>query len=125
LVRSHSGGHGGAIVPLVDAIVEHLTLTWVYARNEHDAAIMAAAHAKLTGGLGVVIATSGPGATNLVTGLMETVLDGVALLAITGLKPTAVLGYSEFQDVDQSRLFSAAGLEWSKDATSSEAAYPC
>ena len=85
---------------------------------------MAAAHAKLTGGLGVVIATSGPGATNLTTGLMEAVLDRVSLLAITGMKPTAVIGYSEFQDVNQSRLFAGAGVEWSKDAASADAVLP-
>lgn len=85
---------------------------------------MAAAHAKMTGGLGVVIATSGPGAVNLTTGLMEAVLDKCSLLAITGLKPQAVLGYSEFQDVDQSRIFAGAGIEWSKDAASPNAVIP-
>ena len=118
------GGHGGALVPLVDAVCKHPRLTWVYTRNEHDAATMAAAHAKVTGGLGVVIATSGPGATNLVTGLMEALLDGNSLLAITGLKPTAQLGYAEFQDVDQSRLFAGAGIEWSKNAASVSGVIP-
>lgn len=118
------GGHGGALVPLVNAVCNHPQLTWVCARNEHDAATMAAAHAKMTGGLGVVIATSGPGATNLVTGLMEALLDQVSLLAITGMKPTAQLGYAEFQDVNQSRLFAGAGIEWSKDAASPDAVIP-
>jgi thiamine pyrophosphate-dependent acetolactate synthase large subunit-like protein len=118
------GGHGGALVPLVNAVVAHPALTWVYARNEHDAATMAAAHAKFTGGLGCVIATSGPGATNLVTGLLEATLDRVSLLAITGMKPTAVIGFSEFQDVNQSRLFAGAGVEWSKDATSVHSVIP-
>jgi thiamine pyrophosphate-dependent acetolactate synthase large subunit-like protein len=118
------GGHGGALVPLVNAVCSHPSLTWVCARNEHDAATMAAAHAKLTGGLGVVIATSGPGATNLVTGLMEAQMDNVSLLAITGMKPTAQLGYAEFQDVNQSRLFSGAGIEWSKDTASVDGVIP-
>lgn len=118
------GGHGGALVPMVNAVCAHPKLTWVYARNEHDAAEMAAAHAKMTGGLGVVIATSGPGATNLVTGLMEALLDESPLLAITGLKPTAQLGYAEFQDVDQSRLFAGAGIEWSKNAASVSGVIP-
>jgi thiamine pyrophosphate-dependent acetolactate synthase large subunit-like protein len=117
-------GHGGALVPLVNAVEAHARLQFVYARNEHDAATMAAAYAKLTGELGVVIATSGPGATNLTTGLMEAVLDRVPLLAITGLKPTAVMGYSEFQDVAQSRLFAAAGLPFSKSAASASAVIP-
>ena len=118
------GGHGGALVPLVNAICAHPDLTWVCARNEHDAATMAAAHAKLTGGLGVVIATSGPGATNLTTGLMEAAMDKVSLLAITGMKPTAQLGYAEFQDVNQSRLFAGAGIEWSKDCSSPDGVIP-
>lgn len=123
-VRTVFGGHGGALVPMVNAICAHPKLTWVCARNEHDAATMAAAYAKMTGGLGVVIATSGPGATNLVTGLMEAVLDQVPLLALTGLKPSQVIGYSEFQDVNQSRLFSGGGIEWSKDAASAHAVIP-
>lgn len=118
------GGHGGALVPLVNAVCRHPRLTWVCARNEHDAATMAAAHAKMTGGLGVVIATSGPGSTNLTTGLMEALMDKTSLLAITGMKPTAQLGYAEFQDVNQSRLFAGAGIEWSKDAASPDAVIP-
>lgn len=118
------GGHGGALVPLVNAVAAHPKLQFIYARNEHDAATMAAAYAKLTGELGVVIATSGPGATNLTTGLMEAVMDRVPLLAITGLKPTAVMGHSEFQDVTQSRLFAAAGLPFSKNAASPHGTIP-
>lgn len=123
-VRVVYGGHGGALVPLVNAVCSHPNLTWVCARNEHDAAEMAAAHAKLTGNLGVVIATSGPGATNLVTGLMEGLLDRVPMLAITGMKPTAQLGYAEFQDVNQGRLFAGAGIEWSKDAANPAGVIP-
>lgn len=108
----------------MNAVVDHPKLTWVYGRNEHDAATMAAAHAKLTGSLAVVIATSGPGATNLTTGLLEAVMDQVPVLAITGMKPRDVLGYSEFQDINQSRLFAAIGIEWSKDAASPYAVIP-
>jgi hypothetical protein len=82
------GGHGGALVPMVSAVCEHPQLQWVSTRNEHNAAEMAAAQAKFTGKLGVVIATSGPGATNLTTGLLEGVYDKVPMLAITGMKPT-------------------------------------
>jgi thiamine pyrophosphate-dependent acetolactate synthase large subunit-like protein len=124
LTFEYKGGHGGALVPMVNAVCAHPKLTWVCARNEHDAATMAAAYAKMTGGLGVVIATSGPGATNLVTGLLEAVLDQCALLAITGLKPTEVIGYSEFQDVAQSRIFAAGGIEWSKNAASPQGVIP-
>ena len=118
------GGHGGAIVPLVNAIEAHPDLQWVYCRNEHNAATMAAAHAKFTGGLGVVISSSGPGATNMVTGLMEAILDEVSVLAITGLKSTTLMGHFEFQDVNQSQLFVGAGLPWSKDAPSASGVIP-
>jgi thiamine pyrophosphate-dependent acetolactate synthase large subunit-like protein len=73
---------------MVSAVCEHPQLQWVSTRNEHNAAEMAAAQAKFTGKLGVVIATSGPGATNLTTGLLEGVYDKVPMLAITGMKPT-------------------------------------
>lgn len=118
------GGHGGALVPLVNAICNHPQLTWICARNEHDAATMASAHAKMTGGLGVVVATSGPGATGLTTGLLEATMDRVPLLALTGMKPTAQLGYAEFQDVNQSRLFAGGGIEWSKDVSSHYSVIP-
>lgn len=115
------GGHGAAIAPLVNAVVKHPKVKWVCARNEHDAATMAAAHAKLTGQLGCVIATSGPGATNLTTGLMESAQDRVPVLAITGMKPSSQIGYAEFQDTNQAQLFSGAGLIWSKTVTSAGA----
>lgn len=118
------GGHGGALVPMVNAVVNHPSLTWVPTRNEANASLMASACAKLTGCMGVCIATSGPGATNLTTGLMEAHLDQVPLLALTGLKPREGLGYSEFQDVDQSRLFAGGGLSYSVNVASPQAFVP-
>ena len=82
------GGHGGALVPLVNAIVAHPRLQWVCTRNEANASLMAAAEAKLTQRLACVVATSGPGATNLTTGLLDAALDRAPLLALTGLKVT-------------------------------------
>ena len=109
------GGHGGALVPLVNAVVDHPDLRWVCTRNEANASLMAAADTKLsgTGRLGACIATSGPGASNLVTGLLDAQLDRVPLIAITGTKPRSDSGHSEFQDIDQSRLFAAGGLAYS------------
>jgi thiamine pyrophosphate-dependent acetolactate synthase large subunit-like protein len=119
------GGHGGALVPLVNAIVNNGSgLKWVCVRNEANASLMAAAQAKLTGQLGCCIATSGPGATNLTTGLMEAVLDQVPVLALTGVKPRQGLHFSEFQDVDQSKLFHGGGIEFSYDVASPEALIP-
>ena len=90
------GGHGGALVPLVNAIVSHPQVQWVCTRNEANASLMAAAYAKLTGNLGVCVATSGPGASNLTTGLLDALQDQCSMIAITGLKPRGGIGYSEF-----------------------------
>lgn len=86
--------------------------------------MQAAAHAKFTGGLGCCIATSGPGATNLTTGLLDAMLDRVPVLCLTGTKPREGMGYSEFQDVDQSRLFSGGGLHFSHTVASPDAFLP-
>uniref|UniRef100_A0A7S4QXK0 EF-hand domain-containing protein n=1 Tax=Alexandrium monilatum TaxID=311494 RepID=A0A7S4QXK0_9DINO len=118
------GGHGGALVPMVNAVVEHPKLTWICTRNEANASLMAAAHAKLTGGLSCCIATSGPGATNLTTGLIEADLDQCSVIALTGLKPRQGLGYSEFQDVNQARLFAGGSLSFSENVASTEAFVP-
>jgi len=118
------GGHGGALAPLVNAVVRHPRLEWVVTRNEANASLMAAAYGKLTGKLGCCIATSGPGATNLTTGLFDAMLDQIAMIAITGLKPRAGIGYSEFQDFPQSRMFAAGGLPISADVASPEALPP-
>ena len=118
------GGHGGALVPLVNAVVAHPRLRWVCTRNEANASLMAAAEAKLTQRLACVIATSGPGATNLTTGLLDASLDRCPVLALTGLKPREGLRYSEFQDVEQSRLFAGGGVPFSTAVTSPEALAP-
>lgn len=118
------GGHGGALAPLVNAVVNNPRLTWVVTRNEANASLMAAAHAKLTGTLGVCIATSGPGATNLTTGLFDAAMDQVPMIAITGLKPRAGMAYSEFQDFEQSQMFAAGGLVFSHDVAAPEALPP-
>jgi len=114
-VKHVFGGHGGALVPLVNAVVDHPELTWICTRNEANASLMAAADTKLTGAtrLGACIATSGPGASNLVTGLLDAQLDRVPMIAITGTKPRMDAAHSEFQDIDQSRLFAAGGLAYS------------
>lgn len=100
---------------LVNAVCDHPTLHWVCTRNEANASLMAAADAKLSPHyrLGACIATSGPGASNLVTGLLDAQLDRVPLIAITGTKPRSDAAHSEFQDIDQSRLFAAGGLAYS------------
>lgn len=93
-------------------------------RNEGCAALAACAHAKLTGGIGCCLATSGPGATNLTTGLACAVKDDLRVLCITGLKPTSKMGHADFQDVKQSSIFHAAGVQFSMDVTCAEACLP-
>lgn len=118
------GGHGGAVITLVNAINAHPDVQWVYMRNEQSASLAACAHAKYTGGLGCCLATSGPGATHLTTGLACAVKDGLRVLCLTGLKPAAKIGHADFQDVDQSVIFRAAGVNFSMDVPSSGAAFP-
>ena len=93
------GYPGGAIMPLYDALydggVDHLLC-----RHEQGAAMAAIGYARSTGKVGVCIATSGPGATNLITGLADALLDSIPVIAITGQVPTHLIGTDAFQEVD-------------------------
>lgn len=105
------GYPGAAILPLMDAIDKNPALEWILMRNELAAALAASAQAKLTHRLSVCMATSGPGATNLITGLLDANLDRAPVLVITGLIPTFKHNLSYFQDIDQvSLLNSCCGL---------------
>ncbi len=98
-VRHVFGYPGGAIMPVYDALVDS-TLNHVLCRHEQGCALAANGYARASGEVGVCMATSGPGATNLLTGLADAYLDSVPLLAITGQVPTAVMGTDAFQEVD-------------------------
>lgn len=93
------GYPGGAIMPVYDALydggVEHLLC-----RHEQGAVIAAIGYARATGKPGVCIATSGPGATNLITGLADAMLDSVPVVAITGQVGSALIGTDAFQEID-------------------------
>ncbi|EPO1792125.1 acetolactate synthase 2 catalytic subunit [Cronobacter turicensis] len=93
------GYPGGAIMPVYDALydggVEHLLC-----RHEQGAAMAAIGYARATGKTGVCIATSGPGATNLITGLADALLDSVPIVAITGQVAAPLIGTDAFQEVD-------------------------
>ncbi|NBC98039.1 acetolactate synthase 2 catalytic subunit [Atlantibacter hermannii] len=93
------GYPGGAIMPVYDALydggVEHLLC-----RHEQGAAMAAIGYARSTGKTGVCIATSGPGATNLITGLADALLDSVPVVAITGQVASPLIGTDAFQEVD-------------------------
>ncbi|MFM4858008.1 acetolactate synthase 2 catalytic subunit [Aeromonas hydrophila] len=93
------GYPGGAIMPVYDALYDG-GLAHQLCRHEQGAAMAAVGYARASGQVGVCIATSGPGATNLVTGLAEALLDSVPLVAISGQVPCAAVGTDAFQEVD-------------------------
>ena len=88
---------GGAILPAYDPIYDS-PVRHILARHEQGAGHMAEGYAQSTGELGVVIATSGPGATNLVTPLMNALMDSTPLLAITGQVASTAIGNDAFQE---------------------------
>src|ERR1700756_677759 len=94
------GYPGGAIMPFYDALTSYPTLHHVLTRHEQAAAHAADGYARATGKVGVCVATSGPGATNLVTGLATAQMDSSPVLAITGQVSSKVLGTDAFQEVD-------------------------
>jgi len=93
------GYPGGAIMPLYDAL-EGSGVRHVLTRHEQGAAFAAEGYARVTGKVGVAIATSGPGATNLVTGIADAKMDSVPLVCITGQVRTPMIGTDAFQETD-------------------------
>lgn len=94
------GYPGGMILPLYDALHDTSKLKHVLTVHEQGAAHAADGYARASGRVGVCIATSGPGATNLLTGLAAAFMDSVPVIAITGQVPTSVIGTDAFQEVD-------------------------
>jgi acetolactate synthase-1/2/3 large subunit len=94
------GYPGGAVIPLYDALPLYPQLHHVLVRHEQMAGHMADGYARATGKVGVCLATSGPGATNLVSAIANANLDSVPMVAITGQVGTAVIGKDAFQEVD-------------------------
>ena len=94
-------GHpGGAILPFYDALWADPSLRHILVRHEQSAAHAADGYARVTGQPGVCVATSGPGATNLITGIMAAKADSIPLVAITGQVPRAAMGTEAFQECD-------------------------
>jgi len=93
------GYPGGATLPLYDVLHDH-PIRHVLTRHEENAAFAATGYARATGRVGVCCATSGPGATNLVTGLVNALMDSIALVAITGQVPSKAIGSDAFQEAD-------------------------
>jgi acetolactate synthase-1/2/3 large subunit len=94
------GYPGGAILPIYDALRKYPNIHHVLVRHEQGASHMADGYARASGNVGVCMATSGPGATNLVTGLATAMLDSIPMVAITGQVSSKVLGSDAFQEVD-------------------------
>ncbi|MCG6145739.1 biosynthetic-type acetolactate synthase large subunit [Leptospira bandrabouensis] len=94
------GYPGGAILPFYDELYHSKKIKHILVRHEQGAIHMAEGYARSTGKLGVCIATSGPGATNLITGLTDAKLDSIPILAITGQVATDAIGTDAFQEAD-------------------------
>lgn len=104
-VRHVFGIPGDAINGLVDAVRRHDSIEFVTVRHEEAGAFAASAHAKLTGTLGVVAGTAGPGAIHLLNGLYDAKLDRAPMLAITGQVESPLIGGASHQEIDLQALF--------------------
>jgi acetolactate synthase-1/2/3 large subunit len=94
------GYPGGAVLPIYDAIFQQNQLRHVLVRQEGGAVHMAEGYARSTGNVGVVLVTSGPGATNAVTGLTDALMDSIPIVCLTGQVPTHLIGNDAFQEAD-------------------------
>ena len=94
------GYPGGAVLPLYDALFQQNRIRHVLVRHEQGATHMAEGYARSTGKAGVVLVTSGPGATNAVTGLTDAMMDSIPVVCLTGQVPTHLIGNDAFQEAD-------------------------
>jgi acetolactate synthase-1/2/3 large subunit len=94
------GYPGGAVLPIYDAIFQQNDIRHILVRHEQGAVHMAEGYARSTGKPGVVLVTSGPGATNTVTGLTDALMDSIPLVVLTGQVPTFMIGTDGFQEAD-------------------------
>jgi len=93
------GYPGGVTLPFYDVLYEH-HIRHVLVRHEENAAFAAEGYARVTGKVGVCCATSGPGATNLTTGLVDAMMDSIPIVALTGQVPSKLIGSDAFQEAD-------------------------
>ncbi|MEQ1540914.1 MAG: biosynthetic-type acetolactate synthase large subunit [Novosphingobium sp.] len=94
------GYPGGAVLPIYDALFDDARIRHILVRHEAGAAHAAEGYARSTGKPGVVLVTSGPGATNAVTGIADAFMDSIPLVVITGQVPSALIGSDAFQEAD-------------------------
>ena len=99
-IRRIPGIPGGAILPFYDALSQSTLIEHVLTRHEQGAGFMAQGAARATGEVAVCLATSGPGATNLLTAIADAKLDSIPMVAITGQVATSMIGTDAFQEVD-------------------------
>src|SRR5213082_914054 len=98
-VECFFGYPGGVTLPFYDAVYDH-HIKHVLVRHEENAAFAAEGYARATGRVGVCCATSGPGATNLVTGLVDAMMDSIPIVAITGQVTSKLIGSDAFEEAD-------------------------
>lgn len=116
-VKTVFGYPGGAIIPIYDALYDYQgKLEHILVRHEQAAVHAAQGLARVSGEVGVVLATSGPGATNLVTGLADALLDNTPLVCITGQVFEHLLGTDAFQEIDVMNITSAV-TKWNYQVT--------
>jgi acetolactate synthase-1/2/3 large subunit len=94
------GYPGGTVIPIFDSLYDEKSIELIHVRHEQGAAHAADGYSRATGDVGVCLATSGPGATNLVTGIATAYMDSVPMVAITGQVPTTMIGSDAFQEAD-------------------------
>ena len=94
------GYPGGAVLPIYDELFQQEDIEHILVRHEQGATHAAEGYARSSGKCGVVLVTSGPGATNAVTGLTDALLDSIPLVVLTGQVPTFMIGSDAFQEAD-------------------------
>src|SRR6201995_1070761 len=94
------GYPGGAVLPIYDALFKQNSLRHILVRHDQGAVHAAEGYARSTGRVGVVLVTSGPGATNAVTGLTDALMDSIPLIVLTGQVPTHLIGTDAFPEWD-------------------------
>jgi acetolactate synthase I/II/III large subunit len=94
------GYPGGAVLPIYDALFRQNAIRHILVRHEQGAVHAAEGYARSTGRVGVVLVTSGPGATNAVTGLVDALMDSIPIVCLTGQVPTHLIGNDAFQEAD-------------------------
>src|ERR1700722_12453445 len=99
-VKHVFGYPGGAVLPIYDEIFQQVEVEHILVRHEQGAGHAAEGYARSTGKAGVMLVTSGPGATNAVTPLQDALMDSISLVCLTGQVPTSLIGSDAFQECD-------------------------